>query len=206
MKKGALIGIVVIGIVATAGITGIFLLNQQPHETIQEDDPRWKNVKPFVNETHGSFTTYQVKGDYVFVTSGLNLMVLNITDPTNITKLDEIKIPKMIYQSALDGNYFYGITGEDYMFIIDITDPFNMEVVKMIFIEGYLRNLFVDATRHILYVENDIFGFWDADFTINIYDISNPIYPAKRDSLTFNIQMQIFFLGTNLYIYNTNVD
>lgn len=112
--------------------------------------------------------------------NGETLQVLDISNPSSLSKIGEIRLPGNPQGIALAGNYAYVVT-LSYLAVIDISDPKNPSVVTSIFFDGCSFQSIALSSGCI---------YLASDNGLLIYDVSNPrqpVYQAKYGSYGFKV-------------------
>jgi len=115
-----------------------------------------------------------------------NLVAYDLSDPLQPVYADHIELPEYIYNFAITGDHVYA--GYDRCYIIDLSDPYNLELAGTINQNQLVQGRFRGAGGNLLYYSTD----YEDYSNISIFDISdrtNPIYITN---------LEVFF-GTSGY-------
>jgi len=120
-------------------------------------------------------------------------MIMDVTDPVNPVELGQFDIPHTRswgFRGVItDGNYAYMAFGPSDLYIVDVSDPYNMRPVKGDFLNGGAYEL---ARRgNYLYVAS---GSYD-DNGLYIFDISNPESPLPISYYYYGSPQEITLHG-----------
>jgi len=102
--------------------------------------------------------------------NGETLQVLDISEPSSLSKIGEVRLEGSAQDIALSGNYAYLVT-LSYLIIVDISDRNNPFEVASLYFEGSRLQSIALSSDHV-YVA--------ADNGLFIYDVSSPNHPIYQ--------------------------
>ena len=110
--------------------------------------------------------------------NGYTLQVLDIANPTMLSKMGEIELDGLVQDIEISGSYAYVLTRK-YLMIIDISDLTNLQIVGgLYFVDFDVRSLAVSSG--IAFVAAGFNGLW-------IFDVSDPNNPDVLEWYNQNI-------------------
>jgi len=102
--------------------------------------------------------------------NGETLQVLDISKPSSLSKIGQVRLKGSAQDIVLSGNYTYLVT-LSYLIIVDISDRKNPIVVASLYFEGSrLQSIALSSDHVYLAADNGLF----------IYDVSNPHHPVYQ--------------------------
>ena len=102
--------------------------------------------------------------------NGVALQVLDISNPSSLSKIGEVRLEGSAQDIALSGNYAYLVT-LSYLIVVDISDRNNPFEVASLYFEGSRLQSIALSSDHV-YVA--------ADNGLFIYDVSSPNHPVYQ--------------------------
>lgn len=126
----------------------------------------------------------QIKGDYAFAlqdSASTSLIVVDISDPDNISANNTVSLSATPYNIAISGDYIYVASSHnnEEMQDIDISDPTSPSKVGVYNATGNANAFGIDVSGNTTYLVRDSSNR-DEFYTLNI---SNPNSPTTRDSI-----------------------
>jgi len=101
--------------------------------------------------------------------NGETLQVLDISTPSSLSKIGEVRLEGSPQDIELSGNYAYLVT-LSYLIIVDISDPTNPYEVLSIYKEGIIHSI-AFSSNCVYLASNE---------GLSIYDVSDPNYPIYQ--------------------------
>lgn len=153
---------------------------------------------------NGRIEGIKIRGDYAFLVGGYNgfLKILDISNPANPEEVGNLDIPRG-KDIAIEGDYGFVCCGSKGLYIVDLSDVSNPDLMSTIKPNGELHSLVVKDD--IVYATSEFYGF----SVINVTDKMNPIivqdYELEGTYRGIDIYENTLFLGgTNqgLVMYN----
>ena len=129
----------------------------------------------FTSAVGGSCFGVDVQGSYAYAGEGRNLIVLNISTPSNPSKIGQVTLPGIIMGIKLLGQYAYVADGEGGLQVVDISSPSTPKIA------GYYsttNNSWSDGIAiygGTVYVADEIAG-------LEIFSLGNPTAPTLLSS------------------------
>jgi hypothetical protein len=102
--------------------------------------------------------------------NGETLQVLDISNPSSLSKIGEVRLEGSPQDIVLSGNYAYLVT-LCYLIIVDISDQIHPSVVASLYFEGFRFHSIVLSSNHV---------FLASDNGLTIYDVSDPNHPVYK--------------------------
>jgi hypothetical protein len=125
----------------------------------------------------GSCFGVKVQGNYAYVGEGRNLLVLNVSNPSNPSKVGQVALPGPVMDLALLGNYAYVADLEGGLQVVDISNP------AIPAIRGFYAPTNSTFTSGItIYGGRAYITDANADVGLEILDLLNPTMPALLSS------------------------
>ena len=126
-------------------------------------------------EGHFGGATYAtaVSGNYAYVGQGQDLVVLDISNPSQPLELGRIRTGDIVLDIYISGNYAYVAEGYNGLEIIDVSNPAAPALTGSYNTAGYAEGVAVSGSYAY---------FADSTKGLVIIDISNPIAPALAGS------------------------
>ena len=156
-------------------------------------------------KTHGNYDTagfsyiFVTADNYGYVADNSNgLVVLNISDVDNITKVKEVDTSRNAKGLWIDkvNNYAYIASDSGGMDIFDITDPTNPSSIATYPTSSVAMNVVVDG--NYAYIADDASG-------LVVVDVSDPSNPTEKSQInTSGNALSVFVHGDYAYIGNKN--
>ena len=120
-----------------------------------------------------------VQGNYAYVGEGRSLLVLNVSTPSNPSKIGQLTLPSFVRGVAiLNQQYAYVADADGGLQVVDISSPTTPKIAG-----------FYSATNQTSAAGIAIFGgrayVADEDAGLQIFDLSNPTAPALLSSTNF---------------------
>lgn len=76
-----------------------------------------------VSSFSGSYSDVAVNGNYAYLLQDQDLVIVDITNPSNPVEAGRIINPSTAYGITISGNYAYVADGDDGLVIIDVSNP-----------------------------------------------------------------------------------
>ena len=146
-----------------------------------------KNVE-FVNVTYGACFFVAVDGNKAYISAGVYLWILDITDKSAPILLGSIRLPGVVRSITISGSYAYIANYDSGLRIVDISNPQNPEEVGAYDTPGQAWDVFVsggdanpnglssseakEQLRLTAYIADGFSG-------LRIVDVSNPRNPVE---------------------------
>lgn len=115
-------------------------------------------------------------GDYVYLTTGSNLRVIDVTNPTSPFEVESYPPPpdSAFYAIQVVGDYAY-VAGKDGLYILDVSDPTSIDQLAF-YPDGNNTNVIRDV------VVSGNRAFLTAPFEhLEVFDVSDPTTPVLLD-------------------------
>ena len=141
---------------------------------------------------YGICMTVAMEGNYVFFNSGMTLIILDVSDPTQPIEISAIKLPGEITGIAHQGNHLFVSAGDSGLQIVNLDD------IDEPYIEG--NNNAIGYATDIAISEN--FAYIATFNTgLRIFDVSNPASPIQTGYYnTFGNDMKIVLKDDFAYL------
>ena len=134
----------------------------------------------FVNTVGGSCFGADVQGNYAYAGEGRNLIVLNISTPSNPSKTGQVTLPGIIYGVKLLGQYAYVADGEGGLQVVDVSNPSAPKIAGYYSTTNYLYTRGLSIYGGTVYATDDTGGF-------EIFSLGNPTSPTLLSSTNINV-------------------
>ncbi|WP_319506888.1 PGF-pre-PGF domain-containing protein [uncultured Methanolobus sp.] len=129
----------------------------------------------FESQLGGLMNKVYVSGNYAYVAQGQSLVVVNLSNTSELSEVGRMALPSEIQDIVIEDNYAYIADGESGLVIVDIENPAEPLLTSILGIE-----YFADSSFNFAYsidISGD-YAYIAADGTI-VVDISDPGSPKR---------------------------
>ncbi|MBI5183807.1 MAG: fibronectin type III domain-containing protein, partial [Nitrospinae bacterium] len=123
-------------------------------------------------ELDNAYKVY-VSGNYAYVTGGVALRVIDISNPSNPELIGYLDLPGYTDEVYVSGSYAYVVGGGAILLVIDISDPSNPIIIGSVDPPGAA----VVVQGAMFYVSGSYAYMAGGDSGLVVIDISNPFNP-----------------------------
>lgn len=139
----------------------------------------------------GSVYNVAVAGNYAYVGQGQDMLVIDITDPSNPSRVGRVTTPALVNNVALSGNYAYVANGENGLVIVDVTNKTTPTI----------RGTYDSESAYGVAVSGNYTYVADGSNGLVIVDVSNPDAPSLKGSRnTAGYSSNVVVSGNYAYI------
>ncbi|MBD3353032.1 MAG: hypothetical protein GF364_16245 [Candidatus Lokiarchaeota archaeon] len=153
----------------------------------------FENVNTIGNWSYGASQIIEVRGDIAYLSSGLRVIILNISDPEHPVEVADIYITdRDVEDIDVEGNTAYFVSDANGVFIYNVTDVNNPKRL------GHYLNgttFGVDAVGNYLYVADG------SNKQLEVVDVSDPTNPTLLGYEQFDYYAyDVFVLSNTAYV------
>lgn len=112
--------------------------------------------------------TVSVQGDYAYVGFGIQLAVVDVSDPGRPQRVGYVVLPNRVLDIAVADAYAYIATGFDGLQVIDVSDPTQPTVIDTCYVSSHVNGVVTDDA--CAYASNG---------TLRVMDLSDPAAPVE---------------------------
>ena len=136
------------------------------------------------------------QGGIAYLGVGPRLMAIDISNPANPTQLGQTEVlDGIVYGVDVEGNYAYVAAGKAHLYVLDISDPRNIQPRARLDDFQWAQQPLKVGNR--LYIADNPQGLW-------IADVSDPLNPTILGSINLRLPASSLAVNGN-YVYLTNL-
>ena len=145
----------------------------------------------FSSHYGGSVYNVAVAGNYAYVGQGQDMLVIDITDSSNPSRVGRVTTPALVNSVAVSGNYAYVANGENGLVIVDIANK-TMPTIK--------GNYSTDSANGVA-VSGNYAYVADGYNGLQVVDVSNPDAPSIEETCnTAGYSSSVILSGNYAYV------
>jgi hypothetical protein len=180
-----------------SGSYAFVFANRELH-SISLSDPTSPSIvdSVSVNSSYADVSEFVIYGNYAYIgCSGIN--IIDISDPTNMSKTDGTGSGVIFTRGATNGSYYYGITSSiNYIYAYDVSDKNNI---------SYESNLSIASGTNLSFLASSSYLVLIGSSNIYVYDVSDPSSMSLDSTTAVGYTVYSAYKEGN-YVYATTND
>ena len=128
-----------------------------------------ENIVSYSNWSYGPSFEVAVSNNIAYVGSGVNLILVDISNPDNFFQISSVWTPSYVHGIYVDENYVFVVSKDYGLSIIDVTNIFSPRLIASLEVDGGAEGVHVEG--NLAYLAN----YEDGLSVINLTDITSPV-------------------------------